>query len=429
MSAVVAKLAQAEPLDNKGSICEPWSDGVVSLFEMQQFFADIVIYELGALFFGEAKLGFEKDESHLVPGVGEWLYAKLNILQTLFDSYGMNSSAAQCRRVIEKINSKGSDILCGEMREGLKQLRERSEDELKAQFFLHLDLKEAVQFQNPEAEWQKAINVFPKIRHNVQECAKCFALQRYGASVFHVLQVAEFGVIKLADVFGVSGDKPGWGSLQRLQTLRSTPYSQRTGTAQLHSKLLDEFVDLAIVMKDRWRHKLDHVDNQIQWFDTDFSPEVAQEIILATRGFMRKLASDLPKYKTPPASGVWCDTLKRIFAQDECRCKVRIYYFLCCARFNASLGSSIPTAAPKPLAICLSRRSRIWLIANPGGRPLMVTPEPIPFAVASLSCISSSPSPLIFRLTIPTTRPVSLDMIGLPATPFTLGPWKYMVST
>jgi hypothetical protein len=58
---------------------------------------------------------------------------------------------------------------------------------------------------------------------------------------------------------------------------------------------LENVIPLAIVVKDSWRHKLDHVDNQIRWVDTDFSPQVTEEIISATRGFMRKLAMELPK--------------------------------------------------------------------------------------------------------------------------------------
>jgi hypothetical protein len=48
-------------------------------------------------------------------------------------------------------------------------------------------------------------------------------------------------------------------------------------------------------MKESWRHKIDHVANKLEWMDTDFSPEVANEIITATRGFMRRLAAELPK--------------------------------------------------------------------------------------------------------------------------------------
>jgi hypothetical protein len=58
--------------------------------------------------------------------------------------------------------------------------------------------------------------------------------------------------------------------------------------------MLVAVVPLTTVFKDNWRHKMDHVDNQIIWIDTDFSPRAAEEIIFATSAFMRKLAAELP---------------------------------------------------------------------------------------------------------------------------------------
>jgi hypothetical protein len=270
--------------------------GVVSLFDMLQFFGDVLIFELSAITAAEVKLGFEKDENGILPEALAMVYAKLNVLQALYATYGMKSSSSQCARIIEKIQAKSlKDLRCGELREGLKQLRERSEDEFKSQFFLHLDANQAVQFQNPTKEWSDISGRFYKTRYNIEESEKCFALERYGAAVFHVLQVAEYGVIKLAELLQVEGDKPGWGALRRLSLILEKPYPQRSDLEKKYSKLLGDTVHLAVIVKDNWRHKLDHVDNQIVWVDTDFSPNVAEEIISATRAFMRKLASDLPK--------------------------------------------------------------------------------------------------------------------------------------
>jgi hypothetical protein len=276
----------------------PWETevhGVVSLLEMLQFYGDVLIFELSAISAAEVKLGFEKDESQIIPAAAAMVFAKLNVLMALYREYGMDSSAAQCKRIIDKIDAKGRELRCGELREGLKQLRERSEDEFKTQFFVHLDPKQAALFQKPIREWESVASRFNDVRYNLEESAKCFALERYGAAVFHIMQVAEYGVIQVGGLLGVLGDKPGWSCLKRLQDLIAVPYPQRSPLAQQHSKLLENVLPLAAAMKDAWRHKLDHVDNQIRWVDTDFSPQVAEEIISATRGFMRKLAAELPR--------------------------------------------------------------------------------------------------------------------------------------
>ncbi len=208
--------------------------------------------------------------------------------------HGLVASRKKCKRILDQIE-RNSDITGDELYPSLRELRERIEDELSEQFFLNLEYKEAHLYTNPVEGWEAVCSRFPEMLYNVQECSKCFALERYGAAVFHVLQVAEYGVIQVADLFGLSGDKPGWGSLKKLSDLINDPYPKRTPDAQKHSKLLEHVIPLTIAMNDAWRHKLDHVDNQIVWVDTDFSPSVAEEIISATRAFMRKLASELPE--------------------------------------------------------------------------------------------------------------------------------------
>ena len=167
-------------------------------------------------------------------------------------------------------------------------------DECSDRSYFSLGPDERKKHFSPLEGWESIVQRFPKVRYNIEESLKCFAFERYGAAVFHILQVAEYGVIQVGSLMGELGDKPGWSCLERLRRLISVPHSARIPLAQQHTKLLENVVPLAIVVKDSWRHKLDHVDNQIVWVDTDFSPNVAEEIIVATRGFMRKLALELP---------------------------------------------------------------------------------------------------------------------------------------
>lgn len=168
-------------------------------------------------------------------------------------------------------------------------------DECSDRSYFSLGPTERKKYLSPLEGWESVVERFPKVCYNIEESARCFAFERYGAAVFHILQVAEYGVIQVGELMEELGDRPGWSCLQKLRKLISVPYPQRIPLAQKHTKLLEDVVPLAIVVKDSWRHKLDHVDNQIVWIDTDFSPNVAEEIVAATRGFMRKLALELPE--------------------------------------------------------------------------------------------------------------------------------------
>jgi hypothetical protein len=263
---------------------------------MLQFHADRFLRTVTLLSAIEARLRSENRDS--IPRVAVLKAVREEVANLLRDGimYDFKSVVSQCERIQDRINDPFAVPFrtIGDLREELKSLRIRWEDEFKSQFLLHLDLNQAKKYNDPLKDWKQTADRFGKVRWNIEESSKCFALERYGAAVFHILLVAEFGVITLAKLLQVEGDKPGWGALDRLRRILQKPYSERNELEQLHSKLLENTVPLAFVVKDSWRHKLTHVDNQIIWNESDFTERTAEEIITATRGFMRKLAMDLP---------------------------------------------------------------------------------------------------------------------------------------
>jgi hypothetical protein len=223
------------------------------------------------------------------------IYSYVGVLAIDLVTCGLKSAALKAGRIHEHLQSHQMHVSYGEMTSMLKELRERMEDDLHSTVFVNLSPQESELYDNPDKEWQAVIARFHKLRHDIEECSKCFALARYGAAVFHVMLIAEFGVIQVANLFGVAGDKPGWGALDRLQRINDKKWDDKNELERKHLQFLANLLPLAFSMKESWRHKMDHVANKIEWMDTDFSPEVANDIISATRGFMRRLASDLPK--------------------------------------------------------------------------------------------------------------------------------------
>ena len=76
------------------------------------------------------------------------------------------------------------------------------------------------------------------MRHDIEESSKWFALERYSAALFHILLVAEFGVIEAAKLFGAQGDKPGWGALDRLQRINDKKWDDKTPLEQQQAEFL-----------------------------------------------------------------------------------------------------------------------------------------------------------------------------------------------
>jgi hypothetical protein len=169
--------------------------------------------------------------------------------------------------------------------------------------FLSIPREDVEWYRAPFTDWEAMLARWLELKGNIEECSKCVALERYGAAVFHVLLVAEFGVIKVSELFEVEGDRPGWGAVDRLHRITLKPHKDRTAVEVANFDLLSKLVPLMQAIKTSWRHKLDHVDNQIVWLDTDFSPKVAKEIISAVQGFMRILAKELPEPSAAVESG------------------------------------------------------------------------------------------------------------------------------
>jgi hypothetical protein len=128
-------------------------------------------------------------------------------------NHGLSETAKKCARIMHDCHSR--PVTYREIIAALKELRERLEDELESQLFLHLSPQEAEAYEKPAKDWSKAIARFPRIRTDVEDSSKCFAFGMYAAAVFHILLVAEFGVIELAKLVGKAGDKPAGVRLKR----------------------------------------------------------------------------------------------------------------------------------------------------------------------------------------------------------------------
>lgn len=280
----------------------PWEScahGVVSLLEMLRFYADKFTFHLTAVSACEAKLCLEEENTQVVKLAAAQVYAKLCELQRIYESCEIKSSAAQCKRITEKLKNRQMIVRCGELRADLQQLRERHDDEMRDHFFLHLDEREAEQYQNPLKNWEAILKKFPDAQDDVEEMNCCLALNRYSAAVFHILLVVEHGLIDLGNFIGVNDKKPGWDAtskaLDKILGAGRTPTTPR--------KIRKHFAFLELVNKDMqsmkmaWRNKVSHADNHLFLMTSDFKPEVADKIINACHGFMLLMATEGPLAK------------------------------------------------------------------------------------------------------------------------------------
>jgi hypothetical protein len=175
------------------------------------------------------------------------------------------------------------------------ELQGRLIDETAFRKFFSLNTKEAEMYNSPRKGWSEIIERFPNTIGDIEEASKCFALSRYAAAIFHSVQVVEFGLIELGKLIGVTDPLSGWtATTNRLQGIIKKGHESRTPFERQNFAFLEQIHGTVEGLKNAWRNKISHAQGKLTLLTADFSPDVAEEILLATRAFMRRLATDAP---------------------------------------------------------------------------------------------------------------------------------------
>jgi hypothetical protein len=188
------------------------------------------------------------------------------------------------------------DATVGDLRKLMDELQGRVIDELTAQRFFSLTLEEARKFNEWRIGWEKVLERFPDTTRDVEEMNKCFALSRYTAAMFHALHIAEWGAINLGDVIGVSDLKKGWGPTERrMREIVKGGRSTFPAGMPIGFEFLEQMSREINTMVLAWRHKVDHAANHLAIIpNTDFTPDIAEHIMISVRVFMLRLMDGLP---------------------------------------------------------------------------------------------------------------------------------------
>ncbi len=175
----------------------------------------------------------------------------------------------------------------------LEDLEWRITDEMNHKYFLLLSPREMSFFTKPQRGWENIIARFPLVMGDLEEAQKCFALGRYAAAVFHSLQIVEVGLRQLADF--IRHPNPGWTAVTHaVKKIIEQKFENRTEFGKRNYEFLEQIQAAVEVLNNSWRNKVIHAQGQLTVMTADFSPEIAEEILVASRNFMRCLATGLP---------------------------------------------------------------------------------------------------------------------------------------
>lgn len=162
--------------------------------------------------------------------------------------------------------------------------------ELSCQHFVGIAPERQAMFENGRKDWEEVLNHFPAATDDVEEMNKCYALCRYQAAVLHSLMVVEHGLVALGPRIGATDPKEGWDASCR-QLERVIKAGRAANATGLDFDQLDQLNTCIQVMKTAWRNKINHATGKPILLHGGFAPDVAEEIIKSSRGFMRRLVT------------------------------------------------------------------------------------------------------------------------------------------
>jgi hypothetical protein len=121
----------------------------------------------------------------------------------------------------------------------------------------------------------------------MDEAAKCLAVERPTACVFHLMRITEYGLQAIARSLGMTDARPNWEPIiAKINVEIKTPYEKRCFKG--NTDFLANVSTHVHAVKVAWRNRVMHVEHK-------HTMEEAREIYGATRGLMRYLAENLPR--------------------------------------------------------------------------------------------------------------------------------------
>jgi len=195
----------------------------------------------------------------------------------------------------EKLSWKNRKWKAGEARAEFDFISASIRREMKRTLFMYIPQERARFYLEPLKDWEAVTTRWPKTIHDIEEAAKCFACDRFDASVVQMMLVAEYGALEIGKLLEINDPKLGWPRVStELKRITAAKFPDLAPLEKKHFALLEQISPLMLAMQNAWRHKVSHADNRLVLLSGEFQPFVVEEIIFATRAFMRRLATDLP---------------------------------------------------------------------------------------------------------------------------------------
>jgi hypothetical protein len=137
--------------------------------------------------------------------------------------------------------------------------------QLARRYYVYAPVEAADFYTDPLSKFPRSLFLFPSIKTDVEEACRCYALQRYTASVFHSMGILQIGLYALAQETGVSWpfkiELAEWETViaqieSKIKKMRELPRSDKKDEdLTFYSNLAVQFR----YFKEAWRNHVAHL--------------------------------------------------------------------------------------------------------------------------------------------------------------------------
>jgi hypothetical protein len=179
-------------------------------------------------------------------------------------------------------------------------LARRMHDELELKFFFALSSKDADLFMSRGSRYgDNAAVAFPSVDYEVDEAAKCLALERSTASAFHSIRTLEAAIRAIARCFGIpdptrSADRSWFNILKSIKAEYERRWPTNSARSDGDGLFFEELHAALSSMQNPYRNATMHLDKV-------YTPEDARYIFEVVGGIMRKISSRMDENGDPKA--------------------------------------------------------------------------------------------------------------------------------
>jgi hypothetical protein len=175
-----------------------------------------------------------------------------------------------------------------ELSDAMGTLRNRIRDELKLLYIIVIDGKHVKLFLNLQPFGEDVATAFPASVKDVEEAAKCLAMERSTATVYHLMRVMEDGLKALAKMLSIPY-APSWESYIKQISDQIQQKHRRKGVKwKKDEPFFKEILGTIESVKISWRNPTMHIVR-------NYDLEEAEQVFAAVRLFMQRLAKKLKR--------------------------------------------------------------------------------------------------------------------------------------